>query len=755
MDVQRSAQAVRLCNGAREKTIQWINRDLIRIYEQKNSEELVRLNYEEEPVVLDQEPTEEGAAFRWEGYLLRADESLNISVYREGRPCFAEYPGDATVYSGHKEFSLAELEGHKRTQSPVDFKTQISVTLFDDTDKLYGLGDKAAALNRREYEYVSWNTDDPTAHNESYQSLYKSINYLLVNHHRDRYYGLFYPSSYRCVFNLGKYSRNFFYIGSEQGEYDYFLLLGQTPMDITRRYSALVGKPLFVPRKALGYHQSRWSYGRQDLDQIAQRFAELGLPLDYIHLDIDYMERYKVYTVDQEEFPSMKDTAQKLGEQGIDLITIIDPGVKVEQGYFVHDDLEKAGGFATLDGQSYVNQVWPGDAKYPNYFQSRTAGYITQITKDFMTENKVAGIWCDMNEPASFRGPLPANVEFPSDNAMHLHDETHNLYGDYMVRAVSQAFTQQNRRPLVITRAAFATSSPFTTTWNGDNQSLWHHLEASLPQVMTMNLCNFPVNGVDIGGFGGDTAKELLIRWIQANIFSPFLRNHTSLHTRSQEPYAFDQETTRLYKEALRVRYDFLPYLYDLLENAHRTGEPVQRPLFFEYPDDEQAKERNDQMMLGSSVMLCPILHQGQRSRVVYFPQGRWVNYFTGERYEGGKEYLISMPLDAMGLFLKEGAIIPMYRGLTHIDDEALDTLYLYVVDGRDGEYLHYEDDGRTLDYEKGVFNRYRISKTGNVLRLQTVSANFPTRYQHLVVVQGDKETALPFAGELIFRLEK
>ena len=754
MDVQINGQWAYLTNGRDAKTVQWIRPGVLRIYREKNPDELVRLNLEQQPVSLETEQGSQSIMIRWDNYLLQADENLNLSVYQAGRPCFAEYPGDATVYTEKQEFSLAELEGHKRNESPADFKTQISVTLFDDTDKLYGLGDKAAALNRREYEYISWNTDDPTAHNESYQSLYKSINYLLVNHHRKYYYGLFYPSSYRCVFNLGKYSRDFFYIGSQQGEYDYFLILGDTPMEITRRYCALVGMPLFVPRKMLGYHQSRWSYSREGLHQVADRFRELGLPLDYIHLDIDYMERYKVYTVNREEFPDMKETARQLEEQGISLISILDPGVKVEEGYSVHDQLEEMGGFATLDGESYVNQVWPGDSKFPNYFRESTAEYITRITGDFMRETGVSGIWCDMNEPASFRGPLPDQVEFPSETAMHHHDEVHNLYGEYMCRAVSRAFTRENRRPVVITRAAFATTSPFTTTWNGDNQSLWHHLEASLPQVMTMNLCGFAVNGVDIGGFGGEPTKELLVRWIQANLFSPFLRNHTTLHTRPQEPYAFDRETAAIYKKMLQIRYAFLPYLYDLLEKAHRTGEPVQRPLFLEFPEDEQVKERNDQVMLGSSVMLCPILHQGQRSRVVYFPQGQWVDYFTGTVYEGGREYLIPMPLDAVGLFLKAGAILPMYRDLTHIDDEQLDTLYLYLAEGGDGEYLHYEDDGRTLDYRQGIFNRYRITRTGGQLRFETLVSNFPTRYRKIVVVHRGQERLIPFAPQFVCRLE-
>ena len=197
-----------------------------------------------------------------------------------------------------------------------------------------------------------------------------------------------------------------------------------------------------------------------------------------------------------------------------------------------------------------------------------------------------------------------------------------------MTRSIAKAFEDENKRPIVITRAAFATTSPFSTTWNGDNQSLWSHLEASLPQVMTMNICNFAVNGVDIGGFGNETTKELVIRWMEANMFSLFLRNHSSLHTRKQEPYAFDEETLQIYKNMLVLRYEFLPYLYDLLENAHTTGVPVQRPLFFNYPLDERTKQINDEVMIGENLLFAPIVRQGQVSRAVYLPAGTWVKPF-------------------------------------------------------------------------------------------------------------------------------
>ncbi len=750
LTVRTTGQIIHISNGKEEKNIEVLNRNLVRVYKEKNSEELVKLHYEDnkEAVEVKTDKTETSVVISFDDYQIFADEKLNISIQKDNRLYFEEYTGDTAIYVEEKEFSLAALEGHKHDESLASFKTQINITLFDKEDKIYGLGDKAAQLNKRDYEYISWNTDDPSQHNETYKSLYKSINYLLVNHHKDSYYGIFYPSSYKCIFNIGRYSDKFMYIGSEKGEYDYFILLGSTPMEITKIYAALVGHTLFTPRKMLGYHQSRWSYNAKEMEEIREKFAQYQIPIDYIHLDIDYMERYKVYTVKKEEFPDLKGMADRFEKEGIDFIPIIDPGVKVEEGYDFYEYLKEHDGFATLEGEQYVNQVWPGDSKYPNYFKTKTAQYITDITKKFMAEYKVKGIWCDMNEPASFNGPLPNEVEFPSDSAMHYHEEVHNLYGEYMTRAIAKAFEEENKRPIVITRAAFATTSPFTTTWNGDNQSLWSHLEASLPQVMTMNICNFAVNGVDIGGFGNETTKELLIRWMEANMFSLFLRNHSALHTRKQEPYAFDDETLQIYKKMLVLRYEFLPYLYDLLENAHTTGIPAQRPLFFNYPADERTKQINDEVMIGDTILFAPVTQQGKTSRAVYLPEGKWIHYFTKEEYEGGKEYLIDMPLDSTGIFIKAGAIIPMYKNLLHIDNQKLDTLYLYVEKDGDSEYMHYEDDGETLNYQKGVYNRYQITKKGNKLSFKTVTANYASNYKEIVILSNGTEKRIPFAEE-------
>ena len=426
----------------------------------------------------------------------------------------------------------------------------------------------------------------------------------------------------------------------------------------------------------------------------------------------------------------------ELKEKGIGLVAIYDAGVKSEAGYFFYDELIKNKYVLTLDGETYTNEVWPGESIFPNYFDVKCRDYITKEAMAFEEKYGIDGIWCDMNEPASFRGPLPMEVEAKCDDEIIYHEEFHNMYGEYMARSISESFTKRNLRPYVITRAAFATSSQFTTAWNGDNQSLWGHLEASLPQVATMNICNFPLDGVDVGGFGNDCTKELLIRWIEANIFSPFLRNHSSINTRMQEPWMFDQETIDIYRKMLSLRYELIPYLYDLAYQSHMEGTPIIRPLFVNFKDDINVKQINDEIMIGDSLLLAPILHQGETKRSVYVPEGRWYDYFTHEVIEGGKYILADIPLDSVYLLVKEGSIIPKFKNLTHLNRKEIKEIIFDCSYG-DGKYINYEDDGETLNYLSGQINVYQVEVKNSQVSVQLIKNGYDSNYQHIYVDNG------------------
>lgn len=707
-----------------DKSVEILNEHLIRIYTKKNSSNVIRLNINKSNIDITQNENQ----FSFGNYEISFSNDNEVIITTNKHPLFTE--------------------SCTRVKSPFEgdtkYKTQINFSLIPEVKTyVYGLGDKAAFLNRYGYNFISWNTDDPTPHNEQYKSLYKSINFFIVNE-GGIYYGVFYPCAFKCGFDFAKENKDLITIASKQGEYDYFLILGSTPAEIIKEYSSLVNRPVLPRIKMLGNQQSRWSYySEKEVRKISQLYKQYKLPLDYIHLDIDHMDNFKNLTIDKTRFPNMKALSDDLKKDGVELVSIFDAGVKLEIGYPLCDNLIKDKMVLTLNGKPYVNTVWPGDSIFPNYFHSETREYVSSEIISFLEKNGISGIWCDMNEPASFNGPFDDNVKGKVTTYGNIyHNEFHNLYGEYMARCVAKAFNRRNIRPFVITRAAFASTSQYAVCWNGDNQSLWSHLENSLSQIATMNICNFPFDGVDIGGFNGDCSKELLLRWIEANIFSPFLRNHSAYGTKGQEPWKFDEETINIYRKMLNLRYELIPYLYDLCVRAHFFGTPVIRPLFYDFPFDENGKEINDEVMIGECLLLAPIVKQGAKSRIVYLPDGVWYNYFTHEKYDGGREIILRLNLDEVGLFVKEGSILPKWRNVQHIDLNKIDELIFDCSYG-DGETRFYEDDGTTFNCNSSEYNLYHFVAKDKQYTLTYKFNYYKSNYKHFYAFDGERNVEL------------
>lgn len=708
MRIKKEKNIIKISTSTSTRFVKIINEETFHLYFNLNSYSLFEIYENEKETSI--KIFEDG--FIVSPYTFKFTPSLSVKVYIK----------DKLIYEEKEEQFIPNKE---------DIKSSINIQLKNNSF-VYGLGDKAKFLSHKGYEYISYNLDTPLAHNEHFPSLYKSINYLLINNDLS-YFGIFYPCTYKTYFNILKDDPSLLYIASK-GEHDYFLFLGRTPSEITKAYSTLIGKPIMPSLKMLGYNQSRWSYENElEVKELAQKFKENELPLDYIHLDIDYMDHFKDFTYNKDTFPSLKELSLSLEKDGISLVTILDAGIKKEEGYEVYDYLIKNENALKYKGEVYVNEVWPGESIFPNFLDENVKTYFKNKTKEWILTNNIDGIWCDMNEPASFKGELPPLVEANVNGKTIYHEEFHNVYGEHMVKAVHNAFIELNKRPYVITRAAFATTSKYTTCWNGDNQSLWHHLHSSLPQIISMGLSGFPLDGVDIGGFINDTTEELLSRWIEANIFSPLLRNHSSKGTRHQEPWSFSNNCLKIYKKMLTLRYEFTPYLYDLAKKASETGEPIIRPIFYNYPFDEHTFELNDEIMIGENLILAPILEQGKKSRIVYFPEGNWVDYFKGTIYEGGKEYIILLDIDEVGLFVKEGSIIPKYKNLLNLNKEKIDTLYFEAF-GSNGFYINYEDDGTSLNYLKKEFNLYAITLTDDEPHFTLLENGYISPYKKIIV---------------------
>lgn len=602
-------------------------------------------------------------------------------------------------------------EGHDvDMRGSMDYPVQC-VKVLDEGDCIYGLGDKTGVLNKRYYEYENWNSDIPDAHEDCFKSLYKSIPFFITLKEKG-IYGIFYDNTFKSYFNFGKENNGYYSFGSDNGNLDYYLIGGASMPDIVKNYTYLTGRMPLPQKWTLGYHQSRWGYDSEEtFRSLAENMAKHRIPCDALHFDIDYMDRYKVFTWDKERFTDAKVLLSDLRKQGIKAVTIIDPGVKVEKDYPMYEEGIATGYFAkTPDGSVYVNAVWPGDAVYPDFGNPDVRNWWGE-NLSFYVNLGVAGIWNDMNEPASFNGPLPDDVIFTDEDRASTHAELHNVYGHYMAKATYEGWKKiTGRRPFVITRACYSGSQKYTTAWTGDNQSLWTHLRMAIPQQCNLGLSGMAFVGTDIGGFGADTTPELLARWVEAGCFSPLFRNHCAKGSMNQEPWLFGEEVLDIYRKYVELRYSLLPYFYDLCRVCSQTGLPVIRPLVLHYENDRNVRNLNDEFMVGEQLLAAPVVEQGASKRMVYLPEGIWYDYWTHKEYPGKEYYLVDAPLDTCPLFVKAGSILPKAPAQMYVGELENPELILELYPG-DGSYVHYQDNGEDFSYENGSYNEYLFTK--------------------------------------------
>ena len=664
-------------------------------------------------------PKVTGDRLIWGKIAVEPENGMALSY--DGRLLCSDYPGPRRPRTSLPPEEVEQLrsEGHLPPQFMPNadvWPVEVVKSLAPDA-VVYGLGDKTGFLNKRHYAYENWNSDDPSPHCDNFQSLYKSINFFMV-YSENGCLGILTDNSYRTRFDFGKEQEDYYFWSHAGGALDYYMIPGKNPKEVLKRYLALTGKSSLQQTWVYGFHQSRWSYftEREVLDTV-NTMRKNKLPLDAIHMDIDYMEGFRVFTFDHNRFPNPKGLTEKLAAQNVKPVTIIDPGVKIDSGYFVYDEGIEQGHFAkNPDGTVYEGEVWPGPAVFPDFTQEKTRRWWGDKLK-IMTDVGIRGIWNDMNEPANFTGQLPDDVRFSTGS----HDEIHNVYGHLMAEATYDGLRKaDNRRPFVLTRACCAGSQRFCSGWTGDNHSLWAHMQLSLTQMMNLGLSGMYMVGSDVGGFGSDTTPELLIRWFQLGAISPFFRDHYAKGTRNQEPYAFDRATMDACREALDLRYHLLPYLYDL---AHEDM-PILRPLVLEFPEDPICRELTDQCMLGDRLLAAPVMTPGVTARAVYLPKGVWFDYYTGKRYSGGRYVLAEAPLDRMPLFARGGAVIPVSVGKPQSVEDIREVV-LEVFPGN-GRFVHYMDDGETMAYLDGELRALQVSVRGRRTQQKIIAAGYP-----------------------------
>ena len=594
---------------------------------------------------------------------------------------------------------------------------------------LYGLGEKAFGLERRGRRYDLVNSD-PECYTWYDDPLYQSIPFFLAlvpveslgsggrMGGANAAYGILLDNASHSVFDFGHEHADQLSFSAKAGEMRYYFMAAPKLTDVLETYTALTGRISLPPLWALGYHQARWSYPDEPtVRELAAEFRRRRIPCDALYLDIDYMDGFRCFTWNEQAFPTHRQMIADLRGEGIKTVAIIDAGIKMDPGYAVHDDgLARDAFLKYPDGTLFHGPVWPGECYFPDFTSPAVRTWWGDLYAPLVDEG-MAGFWNDMNEPSIFRQQtMPGVLRHDCDGHGAVHREIHNAYGTQMARATAEGLARlrPDERHLVISRAAFAGHQRHAMVWTGDNYSTWESLRLTVPMGLSLGLSGLAFNGADVGGFMGDCTGELLARWTQLGAFTPFFRNHAAMHSVQQEPWAFGSEIEAICRRAIELRYELLPYLVTAFWECSQTGLPIMRPLVLAYQSDPRTAVLDDQFLLGSDLLVAPVLEPGVSGRRVYLPAGVWVDFRTGERLAGSRDIWADAPLDRIPLYVKAGSVLPMQPVIQHTDEPIPGTLTLRVYPGT-GESLLYEDDGRSLAYRAGDSRLTRFAVRGDL----------------------------------------
>jgi alpha-glucosidase len=598
----------------------------------------------------------------------------------------------------------------------------------------FGLGDKVGPLDRRNQAFSMWNTD---AYNfqESTDPIYKSIPFFLTMR-AGRTLGVLLDNTWRTSFDFGKQTDGVYSFGADHGPIDYYLLYGPAPKQVLQTYAWLTGPPPLPPLWSLGYQQSRYSYMTEaELREIAAKLRSERIPADGLYLDIDFQIKNRPFTVDQEKFPNFVQMLADLKKENFHVVTITDLHIAfLPNANYAPFDTGVAGDHFVKnpDGSIFVGTVWPGPSVFPDFTRQSTREWWGSLYKTFVSDG-VAGFWNDMNEPSVFSTP---DKTIPGDVVHHInepgfkrrtatHFEIHDVYGMENSRATYEGLLKisPDERPFVLTRASYAGGQRYAETWTGDNSATWNHLRLTTPMLENLGLSGLGISGADGGGFIGTPTAELLTKWTELATFQPIDRNHSEKGVPHREPWVNGPEQENIRRRYIEERYKLMPYLYTAVEEMSRTGLPLMRPLFLEFPDAAADKhpldlDAGNEFLFGSDLLIAPAPFQEKPDAyAVKFPPGDWFDYWSGERLHRETptaatpmQALIHPTLEVLPVFVREGAIVPM-QPLTQSTNEVPNgPLTLRVYPGRSCSGSLYQDDGKTMAYRRGGFLRMQFT---------------------------------------------
>ncbi len=635
------------------------------------------------------------------------------------RPALGDVPAGFAVTPVFSTGPSA-LHGDERFVTTIDIEPGTS---------LYGTGETPGPLLRNGRVTECWNYD-AYGYDDTYPSLYTSHPWVLAVRPDGTAFGVLADTTARCEIDL---TRNIVF-RADGPPHPVIIIDGPTPKDVLMKLGDLTGTIEMPPRWAIGYHQCRYSYYPDSrVKEVADTFRAKHIPADVIWMDIDYMDGFRCFTFDKDKFPDPAGLNAYLDSIGFSNVWMIDPGIKNEDGYAVHDSGNEVDAWVkTASGDEYHGYVWPGECVFPDFTNKDVRTWWSGLYTDFMA-NGIDGVWNDMNEPAVFNVPTKT---MPEDNFHRADPELggpgphayyHNVYGMLMVRATREGVMNVNpdKRPFVLSRANYIGGQRYGATWTGDNTANWYHVDVSIPMMLNLSLSGQPFCGPDIGGFAGDGDGAMFARWMGFGALMPFARGHTAKGNIDKEPWAFGEEVEATSRRALERRYRLIPLLYTLFEEAHRTGLPVARPTFFADPTDPALRSEDDSFLLGDNLLVAADVTPG-RERVHILPKpvgGVAWRRFDFPGFDGVPD---GTDPDQPALYIRPGGIIPTAPVHEYFGDrpDQRDELTLLVCLDADGKAAGtlYEDAGEGWGFREGRYLRteYTATRMNNEIVVQT-----------------------------------
>ena len=637
----------------------------------------------------------------------------------------------------------------------------VATIAIDDDTSLYGTGEAAGPLLRNGRLTECWNLD-AYGYQDNSPNLYTSHPWVLAVRKDGTAFGVLADTTYRCEIDL----REDIVFRADGPDHPVIVIDGPTPKDVLRKLGELTGTIEMPPKWALGYHQCRYSYNPDSrVREVAAEFRQRQIPADVIWMDIDYMDGFRCFTFDQELFPDPSSLNADLDAIGFQNVWMIDPGIKNEDGYFVHDQGDRIGAWVQrANGTEFTGEVWPGECVFPDFTNAAVREWWAGLYADFMSLG-IDGVWNDMNEPSVFNvesKTMPETNIHRADQALGgtgPHARYHNVYGMLMIRASREGIMAVNpeKRPFVLSRANYIGGHRYGATWTGDNTSNWPHVEMSIPMSLNLSLSGQPFVGPDLGGFIDNGDAAMYSRWFGFGSLLPFARGHTQKGNIDKEPWSFGPEVEATVRRALERRYRLMPLLYTLFEESHRTGMPIARPLFFADPADPALRSVDNAFLLGENLLVGATTSKSRRDTYP-MPRGDWRD-LDFEGFDGDRD---SEDPDQARLFVRAGGIVHTGPVHQHFGDrpDQRDELTLIVALDEKGEASGelYEDEGEGWGFREGAFlrtlHRAKLVDGEVVVTTETVGGEMPRPDRTLRVrvlrADGSERTGTGRDGEML-----